>query len=66
MHKFDDDFYGQLLKVCICGYIRPEMNFDSLDALIATINQDIAQATESLEEPKYAELKSCDFFRAAA
>jgi len=30
MHKFDQDFYGSTLKVCMLGYLRPEMDFKSL------------------------------------
>uniref|UniRef100_A0A1I8P4B1 Riboflavin kinase n=1 Tax=Stomoxys calcitrans TaxID=35570 RepID=A0A1I8P4B1_STOCA len=49
LHPFNRDLYGSLLKVCIVGYIRPEENFKSLDALIARIKEDIAQAEELLE-----------------
>ncbi|GEQ71700.1 hypothetical protein JCM33374_g5386 [Metschnikowia sp. JCM 33374] len=27
MHKFDNDFYGAMMKVVILGYIRPELNY---------------------------------------
>jgi len=30
MHKFPKDFYGSELSVCVCGYIRPELKFNSL------------------------------------
>jgi len=30
IHKFDEDFYGSTLKVCVAGYIRDEMNFSSI------------------------------------
>ena len=30
MWKYKDQFYGKWLKVLICGYIRPEKNYDSL------------------------------------
>ena len=30
LHEFPDDFYGSELYVCICGYVRQEMKFDSL------------------------------------
>ena len=30
MHKFDDDFYGSMLKVCVTGYLREEKSFESL------------------------------------
>ena len=30
MHKFEDDFYGQELRLIICGYMRPSFNFASM------------------------------------
>ena len=30
MHKYENQFYGKWLKVLICGYMRPEKNYDSL------------------------------------
>ena len=30
LHNYEDKFYGDWLKLLICGYIRPECNFDSL------------------------------------
>lgn len=63
LHKFDRDLYGQQLKVCICGYLRPEKNFDSLDALIEAIKNDIDETDKRLDESAYAELKNNDFFK---
>ncbi|KAH9368087.1 hypothetical protein HPB48_013725 [Haemaphysalis longicornis] len=33
MHKFDQDFYGSMLKVVVLGYLRNEKNFGSLGIL---------------------------------
>ena len=33
IHKFDKDFYGANMGVVVCGYLRAEKNYDSLDAL---------------------------------
>lgn len=30
IHKFKEDFYGEVLSVVMVGYIRPEKSFDSL------------------------------------
>ncbi|KAA0199329.1 hypothetical protein HAZT_HAZT009265 [Hyalella azteca] len=30
LHVFDEDFYGSWLRVVVLGYIRPELNFESL------------------------------------
>jgi FAD synthase len=32
VHKFDADFYGTHMKLCICGWLRPEKDFSSLGA----------------------------------
>jgi hypothetical protein len=39
---FAADFYGEELRLVVCGYLRPEANFPSLDALMAAIHGDIA------------------------
>jgi len=53
MWKYDEDFYDKWLKLLICGYIRPEKNYDSLQALIDDINIDIQQATASMDQEKF-------------
>ncbi|KAK9866907.1 hypothetical protein WJX84_006651 [Apatococcus fuscideae] len=40
LHDFPEDFYGEQLRLAVCGYIRPEANFTSLEALIARIHED--------------------------
>ncbi|MGH0156289.1 UNVERIFIED_CONTAM: hypothetical protein FKN15_031151, partial [Acipenser sinensis] len=30
IHRFKEDFYGEILSIVIVGYIRPEKSFDSL------------------------------------
>lgn len=52
MAKFDRDFYGSLLRIAICGYIRPEQKFESLDKLIETIHADIEFARQALHDPE--------------
>jgi hypothetical protein len=34
------DFYGEQLRLVVCGYVRPEEDFKSLEALKARIMQD--------------------------
>ncbi|KAJ6636449.1 putative riboflavin kinase [Pseudolycoriella hygida] len=63
MYPYNRDLYGQVLKVCICGYIRPEKNFDSLEALISTINDDIEYANLALERGEFVDMKKSNFFR---
>lgn len=42
VHVFDfaGDLYGRPVDVAFAGYIRPELKFDGLDALIAQMDQD--------------------------
>jgi hypothetical protein len=30
LHQFEDDFYGETMRMLVLGHIRPERNFDSL------------------------------------
>lgn len=62
IHKFDDDFYGQLLKIIILDFIRPEKNFGNLEELIAAINADIKEAETQLEKEEYQIYKTHSFF----
>lgn len=62
LHNFDSDLYDCLLKVCICGFIRPEKNFDSLSDLIAGINEDIECARNALSASEFTPLRDSDFF----
>ncbi|SMG44092.1 bifunctional riboflavin kinase/FAD synthetase [Paracoccus sp. J56] len=50
VHLFDfaADLYGQHLSVALVEYLRPEAKFDSLEALIAQMDRDSAQAREIL------------------
>ena len=48
LHTFAEDFYGQELRLVVCGYLRPELNFASLEALMAAIHGDIAEARARL------------------
>lgn len=38
---WEGELVGELLKVTLCTYLRPEQHFDSLDALAAQMRQDI-------------------------
>ncbi|XP_026761572.2 putative riboflavin kinase [Galleria mellonella] len=62
IHKFEKDFYGSFLRIAIVGYLRSEMNFNSLDDLIETIKQDIANASKNLENIESQKLKNHSFF----
>lgn len=45
---FKGDLYGQHISVALVDYLRPEMKFDSLPALIDQMNTDCARARDIL------------------
>lgn len=53
IHKFGDNFYGALIKYNVLGYIRPELNYTTKEALIDDINLDIKIALEALSKESY-------------
>ncbi|GAB5036377.1 riboflavin kinase [Nannochloropsis oceanica] len=58
LYEFPDDFYGEELKFLVCGYVRPEASFPSLDELVKAIRNDIAFARAALEEPEWKKFSS--------
>lgn len=63
LNEFGTDFYGSQLRICITGYIRPEMDFRTLDDLISTIKIDIATANTQLEKAEMKKFKDHSFFQ---
>eukprot|EP00656_Telonema_subtile_P033798 TRINITY_DN376_c0_g1_i6.p1 TRINITY_DN376_c0_g1~~TRINITY_DN376_c0_g1_i6.p1 ORF type:complete len:152 (-),score=37.06 TRINITY_DN376_c0_g1_i6:244-699(-) len=63
IHEFNRDFYGEQLKVLICGFVRPERDFESVQALIEAIEEDVAKAERALDSAEYAPFKEDEFFR---
>lgn len=53
LHTFAMDFYGEELRLAVCGYLRPEQNYPSLDALVKAIHDDIATASRALDTAEY-------------
>lgn len=48
LFDFSGDLYGATLSVGLVDYLRPEMEFESLDALIAQMDGDCARARDIL------------------
>ncbi|SDD05689.1 bifunctional riboflavin kinase/FAD synthetase [Ruegeria marina] len=48
LFDFSGDLYGATLSVGLVEYLRPEMTFDGLDALIAQMDADCARARDIL------------------
>ena len=53
MHEFEDDFYGEEMRVVVVGYIRDELNYTTKEALVKDIRTDIDVARKSLNRPTY-------------
>ena len=49
IHTFQRDFYGDLLRVSLQGYVRPEWDFTSLEELKKAIHDDIVYAEQRLD-----------------
>ena len=62
LHKFTEDFYGQRMKAVVVGFIRPEMKFNGLEALVNRIKADIGIAKTQLDLPQHADLKTHRLF----
>jgi len=64
VHKFEEaDLYGRQLKVIILGFIRPEQNFDSLEALIDAIRKDIEEGKKRGSEESWAKFRADPCFQ---
>ncbi|OAP61927.1 hypothetical protein AYL99_04130 [Fonsecaea erecta] len=61
LHEFPRDFYGAALNLLILGYIRPEYDYVSVDALVDDIHVDCAVAARSLERPAYRAFRAGDW-----
>ncbi|KAF2641109.1 riboflavin kinase [Massarina eburnea CBS 473.64] len=54
LHSFEKDFYGATLSLIILGWIRPEYDYVSKDALVEDIREDIRVTQRSLAREGYA------------
>lgn len=58
LHKFQGDFYGAKVKFNLLGFIRPELDYTTKEALIKDIKIDIVRALDVLEKEEYMKYKS--------
>ncbi|KAH6629033.1 riboflavin kinase [Boeremia exigua] len=61
--NFDADFYGAELSLVILGFIRPEYDYVSKDALVEDIREDIRVAQRSLAREAYQACKEDAWLR---
>lgn len=62
IHSFAEDFYGCRLKLLVCARLRDEKNFDSMEALIEAIQQDIRDTKVCLDQEEYKILQTHEHF----
>ena len=48
LFDFDGDLYGEHLSVALVSYLRPELSFDTLTALVAQMDADSLEARKVL------------------
>lgn len=58
LSNFESDFYGATLSLVILGFIRPEYDYVSKDALVEDIREDIRVAQRSLGREGYVAWKA--------
>ncbi|TPP66022.1 Riboflavin kinase [Fasciola gigantica] len=66
LHQFDEDFYDSFIQLVILKYHRPERDFESLDALIRCIHEDIQSASRYLDLPMSVEWTDLKHFRSGS
>lgn len=52
---------GEELRLMVCGFIRPEADFTTLDALIARIHEDANVTRRAMKHEKYAAMSTDSF-----
>lgn len=62
MHSFQQDFYGQRMKVLVVGYLRPEMKFDTIQELLNRIQTDIGVSRTQLDGEFWSRYAKDPFF----
>ena len=55
------DFYGNVMRLSLIGFLRSEKKFDSFPDLIAAINNDVECAKNLLDEEAFASFKTEKF-----
>lgn len=61
VHSFPEDFYGTRMNLVILGFIRPEYDYVSKEALIEDIKMDIKVGLNSLEREGYSVFKEDEY-----
>lgn len=62
LHDFDEDFYGEEIRLVVVAYLRAEAQFESVQALIDRIHDDARITRLALTEKAYSGYKGDAFF----
>jgi len=66
MYPFKRDFYGHEMRVIVLGYIRPELDYISKEALIEDIEMDKRVALNCLARPAYQKYREDPLFETSS
>lgn len=58
---FDKEFYGEEMRLCIIGFMRPEWKFTSIEELIKHIQNDVSVAKAALDSPQAQSFRDHSF-----
>lgn len=59
------EFYGEEMRLCLVGYLRPELKFDSVGELMENIQNDVSVAAAVLDAPEATPFKEHDMFKSS-
>lgn len=62
LSTFKEDFYGKTIKLALCGFLRPEMKFSGIEALLKQIRTDVGKAKNQLKNERHLKIKHVAFF----
>mmetsp|Transcript_752 Transcript_752/g.2500 ORF Transcript_752/g.2500 Transcript_752/m.2500 type:complete len:231 (+) Transcript_752:1321-2013(+) len=62
LHQFPEDFYGKRVKLLVCGFLREQEKYNSLDELIAAIQNDLKVGSELLDTSDLRQFENDSFF----
>jgi len=57
----EGDFYGEVMRLQLIGFIRSEKKFDSFPELVAQIHNDVANAADALDGSPFSDFKGDTF-----
>ncbi len=57
------EFYGEEMRLCIVGYLRPELKFNGIDELIEAIANDVSVASKVLDRDEAKSYRNLTFFQ---